>query len=38
MLEHYPFEEIKDRNAPREIRKVREEQKKLNQDLASAAS
>jgi hypothetical protein len=38
MLEHYPFEETKDRNAPKEIKKVREEQKKLNQELASAAS
>ncbi len=38
MLEHYPFEETKDRSAPKEMRKVREEQKKLNQELASAAS
>jgi hypothetical protein len=38
MLEHYPFEENKERSAPREITKVRQQQNKLNEELAKAAS
>ncbi len=38
MTDHYPFEENKNKDATNELAKVKEEYKKVNQELASANS
>ena len=38
MIEHYPFEENKERNAPKELTKVRAQLKKINEELDLAAA
>ena len=38
MMENYPFEDSNDRNAPKEMRKVRERQTKRNEELKVAVS
>jgi hypothetical protein len=38
MIEHYPFEDSKETNVLKELKKVREKQVKLNEELKNTAS
>lgn len=38
MLDHYPFEDSKDRNVPKEMKKVRARKTEIDQELAKAPS